>query len=85
MLSEPLLYASLILLAAAVSLRPPRKGHAMQVVAAGLILGFALFFVRDVVKALGVSGTLPPLIAAWIPAIVAMMGGIGALLYLEDG
>ncbi len=85
LLAEPLLYGGLILIAAAIALRPPRQSGAMLVIGCGLFLGFGIFFIEDVVQALGMSGTLPVALAAWTPALVAALSGLAALLYVEDG
>jgi lipopolysaccharide export system permease protein len=85
LLAQPLLYGSLILLAASVGLRPQRRGRTALRVGAGIGIAFALFFMSDVAEALGLSGTLPPPMAAWTPAAAALLLGTAALLHLEDG
>ncbi len=85
LLAQPLLYASLILIAASVGLRPLRQGKAFILVIAGVGIAFAVFFLSDVAEALGLSGTLPPAMAAWIPAVAATLFGVAALLHFEDG
>jgi len=44
-----------------------------------------LYFLTDVVLALGVSGGLPVILAAWAPAGVFTLLGLAMLLHLEDG
>ncbi|MBV6632231.1 MAG: LPS export ABC transporter permease LptG [Alphaproteobacteria bacterium] len=85
LLAEPLLFIGMVLIAAAFSLRPPRKGGTLLLVSGGLVTGFAFFFLRDLAQALGTSGTIPPLVAAWIPAICSVLTGIAGLLQSEDG
>jgi len=85
LLATPILYAGMVLVAAVFSLRPPRKGGTLSLVVAGVLCGFGLFFLRDLASALGISETLPVTVAAWIPAMLCLLTGAGALLYLEDG
>ena len=84
LLSDPLLYGGLVLIAAA-ALRQTRRGGTLFVIATGIIAAFALFFLGNVVRALGESETIPVALAALTPAGLSLLGGIGALLYLEDG
>ena len=46
---------------------------------------FLLFFLSDIIFALGLSATIPVALAAWTPAGVAMLMGLALLLHLEDG
>ena len=85
LLAEPFLYSGLVLIAAAAALRQTRRGGTLVVIATGIIAAFALFFLGNVARALGESETIPIMLAAWTPAGLSLLGGIGALLYLEDG
>ncbi len=85
LLADPFLFSGLILIAAAAALRQTRRGGTLYVIATGIIAAFALFFLGNVVRALGESETIPLALAAWTPAGLSLLGGAGALLYLEDG
>jgi lipopolysaccharide export system permease protein len=85
LLADPFLYGGLVLIAAAAALRQTRRGGTLIVIATGIVAAFSLFFLGNVVRALGESETIPILLAAWTPAGLSLLGGIGALLYLEDG
>ena len=84
-LADPLLLASMILIAAAFSMRPARRRGTGIVLAAGIGAGFLLFFLSDVVFALGLSARVPIVLAAWTPAGVATLLGLSMLFHLEDG
>jgi lipopolysaccharide export system permease protein len=84
-LSEPLLLAAMVLVAATFSLRLTRRGRLGLFLLAGLAAGFLLYFVSDVSLALGMSGSLPPLLSAWAPAAIFAMLGSAMLFHLEDG
>lgn len=84
-LSLPALLCAMVLIAATVSLRLTRLGGVSRLIAFGTLAGFALYFVSDVTRALGMSGNLPVIIAAWAPTLMAMLLGMTSLFYLEDG
>lgn len=85
LLSQPLLYLSMILLAACVSLRPPRNGGTFLLIAMGTLVGFLIFFASSFLQALGASHQVPLLLAAWAPALVSMLVGATIIMNLEDG
>ena len=85
LLAQPLLLASMVLFAAAFSLRQTRRGGTAAMVLAGILTGFLLFILNDVVIALGLTKAIPAPLAAWSPACVALMIGTATLLHLEDG
>ena len=51
----------------------------------GVFTGFVLYFFSDIVFALGLSDSIPVLLAAWTPSGVATMLGTAMLFHLEDG
>ena len=85
LLALPMLLASMLLIGIAFSLRLVRRGGTGILVAGGLITGFAFYILSDVIFALGLSGRLPPWMAAWTPAGIAILLGVTTLLHLEDG
>lgn len=85
LLASPFLLAGSVLVAAVFSLRLPRRGKVGILIVAGIVIGFLLHFFTDIIFALGASGTLPPMLAAWTPAAVMVMIGAALLLHLEDG
>ena len=84
-LSIPLLLFAMVLIAATFSLRLTRRGGTGLVVAGGVFAGFVLFFLSDLVFALGLSGKIPAVLAAWSPAGVSTLLGLSLLFHLEDG
>jgi lipopolysaccharide export system permease protein len=85
LLATPVLLCAMVLIAATFSLRPARRGGAAYFVAGGVLAGFLLYFVSDVVYALGLSASVPVVLAAWTPAGVSTLLGVSMLLHLEDG
>lgn len=83
--AEPLLYIGLILLAGAFGMRYSRSGREVWLLGIGLMIGFGLFLLRDILQALAVNNILPIILAAWIPGLLALLGGATLLLFYEDG
>ncbi|MBY0291700.1 MAG: LPS export ABC transporter permease LptG [Alphaproteobacteria bacterium] len=85
MLASAFWVVAMVLLAAAFSCRPLRQGKTVLLILIGLIVGFFLYFFKDMMIALGTTGGLPPLIAAWLPSIVTAMVGAVMVFNQEDG
>ena len=85
LLAEPMLYLAMILIAAVFSLRHNRRTGILLSVAGGVGAGFLLFFISDLVLALAHSTNLPPIMAAWSPAMASAFCGLAILLHVEDG
>jgi lipopolysaccharide export system permease protein len=85
LLARPLLFCGMVLVAATFSLRMQRRGGAVTLLVSGVAAGFLLYFLSDIVFALGISAKIPVLLAAWTPTGVSMIFGASMLLHLEDG
>lgn len=85
LLAAPLLQCAMVLLAAIFTLRSARRGGTSIVVGSGVIIGFLVYFLSDLIFALGMSARLPVALAAWAPATVTTLLGLASLLHSEDG
>jgi lipopolysaccharide export system permease protein len=85
LLSRPFLLASMVLLAAAVSLRLFRFGGVQKMVLGGIAAGFLLYVLSKVTEDLSKAELMNPIAAAWLPVLVGGLSGFMALLYQEDG
>jgi lipopolysaccharide export system permease protein len=85
LLSQPLFLAAMVLLAATVAMRPPRNGGTLILFAAGIFIGFLVFFMSSYLQALGYSSQIPPILSAWSPAIICFLLGLSMIIHLEDG
>jgi lipopolysaccharide export system permease protein len=85
LLSQPLLFFSMILIAAVVSLRVPRSGANIWLLLSGIVAGFGIFFLSNFLKALGATHQLPIALAAWSPSLICVFIGLGILMRTEDG
>ena len=85
LIARPFFLAAMVMLACCVSLRFFRFGGITKMVLSGIAAGFLLYVVSVLVKAFGVAGFVPTVVAAWFPVVVAMFFGVTFLLYKEDG
>ncbi len=84
-LSMPILYTALCIIGAILALRPSRRGGGIFITAASIASGFAIWSFSSIVFSLGLEGNMPPIAAAWLPAIIAIMISLTLILYREDG
>jgi lipopolysaccharide export system permease protein len=84
-LAAPLLFFGMAMVGSAFSMRHVRFGGLGMMGLAAVLAGFTLFFVTDVAKALGASGAIPPMLAAWAPPLATVLAATALLLHLEDG
>ena len=85
LMAEPLLLCAMVLIGAVFSLRHNRRSGVAVTIAGGIFTGFLLYFLSDLVLALGQSSSIPVALAAWSPAGASTLLGLTALLHLEDG
>lgn len=85
LLAQPLMFAAMVLLAATVSLRPPRFRGAFMLLSIGVFIGFFVFFMSSFLQALGASQQIPVILAAWSPALICFLVGLTVMINLEDG
>lgn len=85
LLARPFLLCTMVLVAATFSLRMQRRSGATLMIIGGVVSGFFLYFLSDVIFALGLSAKVPVTLAAWTPTGVSLVFGVSMLLHLEDG
>ena len=85
LLASPFLMCAMVLIAATFTLRHSRQGGGAYIIGGGVLTGFILYFFSDIVFALGLSDSIPIILAAWTPSGVATLLGLATLLHLEDG
>ncbi|MHA3913397.1 LPS export ABC transporter permease LptG [Halovulum sp. GXIMD14793] len=84
-LARPALFAAMVLIGAAFALRNVRFGQTGVMVLMAVFSGFLLYFFKDLTESLGNAGSVPSVLAAWTPPMVAILLSITILLHLEDG
>jgi lipopolysaccharide export system permease protein len=85
LLARPFVLVSMVLLAAAVSLRLFRFGGVQKMILSGVTAGFLLYVLSKVTDDLSKAELMHPIAAAWLPVVVGGLTGLVALLYQEDG
>ncbi len=85
LLANPFLFAAMVFLAAAVSLRFFRFGGVQKLVLSGIGAGFLLYVIAKVTDDMTKAELMSPVAAAWSPVLAGGITGFVALLYQEDG
>lgn len=85
LLARPFLLASMVLLAAAFSLRFARMGGVQKMVLGGVLSGFLLYVLSKITEDMSKTELLSPMTAAWAPVLIGGLTGFLVLLYQEDG
>lgn len=85
LLAQPLLLASMVMLASAVSLRFFRLGGVQKMVLSGVAAGFLLYVVSKITEDLSKAELMHPVTAAWLPVSIGSLVGLLAMLHQEDG
>lgn len=84
-LARPLFLVAMVLVGAAFTMRHTRFGGTGIAVLSAVLLGFALYFIRNFAQILGENGQIPVALAAWAPPLAALFLSLGLLLHAEDG
>jgi lipopolysaccharide export system permease protein len=85
LLGRPFFFLAMVMIAATVSLRLSRYGGTWRLVLTGAAIGFLLYALSEIAGDLGGNGIIDPVLAAWLPPLVALTFGATALLFQEDG
>ncbi|HUF55267.1 MAG TPA: LPS export ABC transporter permease LptG [Thermohalobaculum sp.] len=85
LMTAPVLFAAMVLIGAAFSMRHVRFGGLGWMAFGCLLTGFGYFFLADLAATFGASGAVPPVLAAWGPPSAAVLFALGLLLQFEDG
>jgi lipopolysaccharide export system permease protein len=85
LLAQPFLFAAMVLLAGAVSLRFFRFGGVQKMVLSGVAAGFLLYVLSKFFEDFSKAELLHPVAAAWLPVLLGGLAGVLALLHQEDG
>lgn len=84
--SLPLKLSAMVLIACAFALGvSSRGGGAGRLIGLGVLTGFALFVLSELSAAIAEAAIVPVALAAWAPAVLAILFAVSLLLYREDG
>lgn len=86
LLSSPFLLMAMVLISAVFALRSnTRRSGVLYLIVGGIITGFLVYFLSQVIYAFGLNGYIPEIMAVWTPIIIAACISTTILLQLEDG
>ncbi|WP_162651772.1 LPS export ABC transporter permease LptG [Lentilitoribacter sp. Alg239-R112] len=85
LLALPAFLVAMTFIAGMVSLTFVRFGQSLYAIMGGILAGFLLYVLSELISAFGEAGAIPPIVAAWIPVIIASTIGGTVLLHKEDG
>lgn len=86
LLVSPFLLCAMVLVAAVFALRPNnRRGGVMYLIVGGIVTGFLVYFMTQLVYAFGINGFIPIVLAVSTPFLITMLISVSVLLHLEDG
>ena len=86
LLFMPLMLCAMLLVATVFSIAPSRgRTNLLLKLSGGVLCGFAVFFVDQVVRAIGTSGRMPLLLSSISVPLIAVMLSSTLLLHKEDG
>ncbi len=84
LLISPLLLCSMVFIAAIFALKTSvRKGGTMIMIVGGIITGFMVYFISQVIYAFGMNGYIPPILSACSPSLIIILISTAILLHLE--
>ena len=81
----PFFLASMLIIAAPFSVRFIRYEKTNSLVLSGLLSGLFLYTLSNVISAFGSSGVINPVLSAWSPPALAILLGVSALIFIEEG
>ena len=84
-LVQPLVLVTMVVIAAAFSLKVFRLGGVGKMMLGAVLAGFFLFLAARIGQELGTSGIVDPILATWLPIAFGASMGCLALLHQEDG
>ena len=81
----PLFLSSMLIIAAPFSIRFIRTEKTNSLILSGLLCGLLLYTLSNVISAFGASGSINPILSAWSPPMLAILLGVSALIFIEEG
>ena len=75
LMCQPLLIVAMVLLSASLMLRSSERKIQVGIISTSLVVGFSLYFVGDVIFALGSSDKLPVLLSGFGPTLIGLFSG----------
>ena len=84
-LSHPLFLVAMMLVGCAFTMKKFIGNKKSLAVVASIMLGFGLYYVKNLAQLLAEGGQLNIIAATWIPSISSILIALGLILHMEDG
>ncbi len=85
MLATPILLVGMALMGTIFAVKPLGRHGIGKRIFIATIIAFIIFFLNDIVSAIGQGSTSSALISAWAPKLAPIIISASVILYLEDG
>ncbi|MDC3091690.1 LPS export ABC transporter permease LptG [Rickettsiales bacterium] len=85
LISFPFILSAMVLLGCSLSIREARTKNQFINIFLGIIIGIIFHFTTDILRTVGMSGTLPIFFAAYGVPLISILFLLGILIHLEDG
>ena len=85
MLATPFLLIGMALMGTIFAIKPLGRNGIGKRIFIATIIAFIIFFLNDVITAIGHGSDSPALISAWAPKLIPLIISASIILYLEDG
>jgi lipopolysaccharide export system permease protein len=82
-IAGPIVLALMPLLAAIAAFAHHRQGSAVLTIVWGITLGFLFIVIDNMILAMGQFGSLPPIVAAWLPLLLFLTLGLWIVFNFE--
>ena len=79
------LLIAMVLIAATFTIKQSIRTNSGYLVIGGVLTGFLLYFISDLITALGFRQSIPIVLAAWAPSGICFLLGLAMVFHLEDG
>jgi lipopolysaccharide export system permease protein len=85
MLISPFFYVAMVLVGLNFATTSPRSKYSSFAMLIGIIFGFLVYFISDIINAVGMAGNIPLLLSATSPTLICLSIGLYFTLHYEDG
>ena len=84
LICQPFLIIAMVLLSASLMLKSSERNHQFGIISTSLIVGFSLYFIGDIIFALGSSEKLPSLLSGFGPTLIGLFSGCFLISSIDE-
>lgn len=84
-LASPFFYISMVLIGIIFATKSSRSGKVGLFIFIGIMVGFLIYFLSDIINAIGIAGNIPIIFSALAPTLICLNIGLYLVLHYEDG